>query len=59
MVRRRCRWIVACDAAEDRGRAYEDLANAALKIWIDLSVRIAFANSLLLQVSIGAAAISL
>jgi len=29
------------------------------KIWIDLSVRIAFANSLLLRVSIGAAAISL
>jgi hypothetical protein len=50
---------VVCDAAEDRGRAYEDLANAARKIWIDLSVRIAFANSLLLRVATGAPAISL
>jgi hypothetical protein len=35
----RCRWIVACDAAEDCGQTYGDLANAALKIRIDLSVR--------------------
>jgi hypothetical protein len=59
MVRRRCRWIVVCDAAEDRARAYEDLANAAPKIGIDLGVRIAFANSLLLQAATDAAAISL
>jgi hypothetical protein len=50
---------VVCDAAKDRGRAYEDLANAALKIWIDLSVRMAFANSLLLRAANDAAAILL
>jgi hypothetical protein len=49
MVRRRRRWIVVCDAAGDRGRAYEDLGNAVRKIWIDLGVRITFTNSLLLQ----------
>src|ERR1700682_2529409 len=48
--------IVVCDAAAHRGRAYQDLANAAPKIWIDLGVRIAFANSLLLQAATDAAA---
>jgi hypothetical protein len=49
MVRRRCRWIVVCDGAEDRNRTYEDLGNAVRKIWIDLGVRVSFDASLLLQ----------
>jgi Patatin-like phospholipase len=49
MVRRRCRWIIVCDGAEDRGRAYKDLGNAVRKIWIDLGVRISFERSFLLQ----------
>ena len=49
MVRRRCRFIVVCDGAEDRGRAYEDLGNAVRKIWIDLGVRITFEACPLLQ----------
>jgi Patatin-like phospholipase len=49
MVRRRCRFIVVCDGAEDRGRAYEDLGNAVRKIWIDLGVRISFEACPLLQ----------
>jgi hypothetical protein len=49
MVRRRCRWIVVCDGAEDRDRAYEDLGNAVRKIRIDLGVSISFDGSFLLQ----------
>jgi hypothetical protein len=49
MVRRRCRWIVVCDGAEDRDRAYEDLGNAVRKIWIDLGISISFDGSFLLQ----------
>jgi len=49
MVRRRCRWIVLCDGAQDRDREYEDLGNAVRKIWIDLGVRVSFEDSLLLR----------
>jgi hypothetical protein len=49
MVRRRCRWIIVCDGAEDRDRIYEDLGNAVRKIWIDLGVRIRFPESALLE----------
>jgi len=48
MVRRRCRWIVVVDAAEDAGRTFEDLGNAVRKIAIDLGVRIVFPNAELL-----------
>lgn len=44
MVRRRCRLIVDIDAGEDAKFAFEDLGNAARKIYIDLGVRITFAN---------------
>jgi hypothetical protein len=49
MVRRRCRWIVVCDADQDKTRGFEDLGNAVRKIWIDLGVRITFADAPLLQ----------
>ncbi len=49
MVRRRCRWIIVCDGAQDRDRKYEDFGNAVRKIWIDLGVRISFEDLPLLQ----------
>jgi hypothetical protein len=49
MVRRRCRWIVVCDGDQDRARGFEDLGNAVRKIWIDLGVRITFADAPLIQ----------
>ncbi|MBV8650454.1 MAG: hypothetical protein JO255_03240, partial [Alphaproteobacteria bacterium] len=48
MVRRRCRWIILSDGGQDAERAFEDLGNAARKIWIDLGVRITFRKSHLL-----------
>jgi len=48
MVRRRCRWIVLVDGGEDAERGFADLGNAVRKIWIDLGVRISFADSPLL-----------
>jgi hypothetical protein len=44
MVRRRCRFILAIDAGCDPGFAFEDLGNALRKIYIDLGVRITFAE---------------
>jgi Patatin-like phospholipase len=49
MVRRRCRWIIVCDGAQDAGRGYEDLGNATRKIWIDLGVRVHFPDAPLLK----------
>jgi hypothetical protein len=45
MVRRRCRWIVMCDAGQDKENAFEDLGNAVRKIWIDFGIRIEFEPS--------------
>jgi hypothetical protein len=45
MVRRRCRWIVVCDADADPDLGFADLGNAVRKIWIDLGVRITFEKS--------------
>ena len=42
MVRRRCRFIVVIDAGCDPKFAFEDLGNAARKIYIDLGIRIEF-----------------
>jgi hypothetical protein len=42
MVRRRCRFIVAVDAACDMKFEFDGLGNAARKIWIDLGVDITF-----------------
>ena len=42
MVRRRCRFIVICDAGRDPDYAFEDLGNAVRKISIDLGVPIRF-----------------
>ena len=44
MVRRRCRFIVVIDAGEDANFAFEDLGNAIRKIYIDLGIRIDFAD---------------
>ena len=40
LVRRRCRYIVACDAGCDPGFGFEDLGNAIRKCKIDLGVTI-------------------
>jgi Patatin-like phospholipase len=40
MVRRRCRWIVVCDAGEDPSFHFEDLGNAIRKIRIDFGIPI-------------------
>ncbi len=42
MVRRRCRFIVVIDAGCDPNFAFEDLGNAAWKIFIDLGTGIVF-----------------
>ena len=42
LVRRRCRYIVAIDAAADEAYAFEDLGNAVRKIRVDLGIAIAF-----------------
>jgi hypothetical protein len=42
MVRRRCRFIIACDAVSDPAYAFGDLANAVRKIRIDLGIPIEF-----------------
>jgi hypothetical protein len=47
MVLRRCRFIVALDAAADPDFAYEDLGNALRKIRIDLAVPIDFSDALI------------
>lgn len=48
MVRRRCRRILIVDGDQDGKRGFADLGNAVRKIWIDLGVRISFAESKLL-----------
>jgi hypothetical protein len=53
MVRRRRRWIIVSDGAQDLGRGYEDLGNAARKIWLDLGARIRFPVSPLLEATRG------
>jgi hypothetical protein len=40
LVRRRCRYIIACDAGQDRDSAYEDLANLSRLCRTDFGVRI-------------------
>lgn len=40
MVKRRCKFIIVCDATADSGYAFGDLANAIRKIRIDLGVSI-------------------
>jgi hypothetical protein len=40
LVRRRCRFIVASDAGQDRGGAFEDLANAIRKCRTDMGIEI-------------------
>jgi hypothetical protein len=45
MVRRRCRYIVVCDAGCDPRFTYEDLGNALRKIRIDMKIPIDFDGS--------------
>ena len=40
LIRRRCRYIIACDAGQDRDSAYEDLANLSRLCRTDFGVRI-------------------
>ncbi len=40
LVRRRCRFIIACDASQDEGLKFEDLGNALRKCRTDLGVDI-------------------
>ena len=40
LVRRRCRFIVACDAGQDEKLAFEDLGNAIRKCYADLGIPI-------------------
>lgn len=40
LVRRRCRYIIACDAGCDPGYTFEDLGNAIRKCQIDLGIEI-------------------
>ena len=40
LVRRRCRYIIACDSGEDRSLRFEDLGNAIRKCRADLGVDI-------------------
>lgn len=42
MVRRRCRYIIVCDAAADPEYGFEELANAVRKIRIDFGIPILF-----------------
>ena len=42
MIRRRCHFILVCDAGCDLGYNFEDLANATRKIYIDMGVKITF-----------------
>jgi hypothetical protein len=42
MVRRRCRFMLICDAGCDPQCTLEDLGNAVRKIWIDLGVGVVF-----------------
>jgi hypothetical protein len=59
MVRRRCRWIILCDGDQDRARGFEDLGNAVRKIWIDLGVRITFADAPLIQAAADAKSVDI
>jgi predicted acylesterase/phospholipase RssA len=40
LVKRRCRFIIACDAGQDKDMNFDDLGNAIRKIRIDLGVAI-------------------
>jgi hypothetical protein len=40
LVRRRCRYVIACDAGQDRDSVYEDLANVSRLCRTDFGVRI-------------------
>jgi hypothetical protein len=40
LVRRRCRFVVACDAGQDQKSTFEDLGNAIRKCYADLGVPI-------------------
>jgi hypothetical protein len=42
MVRRRCRYILVCDAGADPGYGFKDLGNAIRKIRIDFGIPIVF-----------------
>ena len=42
MVRRRCRYLVAIDAGQDKDAWFTDLGNAARKVYIDFGIKIRF-----------------
>jgi hypothetical protein len=42
MIRRRCRYVLVIDAAQDKDAQFTDLGNAARKVFIDFGVKIIF-----------------
>jgi hypothetical protein len=48
MVRRRCRYILVCDAGADPGYGFKDLGNAIRKIRIDFGIPIVFEKRVLI-----------
>jgi len=40
LVKRQCRFIIACDAGQDNGARFDDLGNAIQKVRVDLGVAI-------------------
>jgi hypothetical protein len=47
LVKRRCRFIIACDAGQDRDLKFDDLGNALRKIRVDLGVDITIDTGLI------------
>jgi hypothetical protein len=47
LVKRRCKYVVVCDAGQDVNHAFEDLGNLIRKVRIDLGIRIQIAPDFL------------
>jgi hypothetical protein len=45
LIRRRCHWIVCCDAGQDGDFAFDDLGNLIRKVRIDFGAEICFQNA--------------
>ena len=46
MVRRRCRYVVAVDAGQDKECQFADLGSAVRKIYIDMGIRVEFSEGM-------------
>ena len=47
LVKRRCKYVVVCDAGQDEHHVFEDLGNLVRKVRIDLGIRIEIAPDFL------------